>query len=209
MSGFSIEAQVKASDRDRWLSSRFVADQTLRSDLLGLYGFEAELLTIPARVTQPMLAEMRYVWWSEQLDAVFEGRVRKGHPVLEALTDIVLRHRLERLHFDALINAHIGRIHGEPHDIDAFYVGPMQLAVGLLVGPGHEDKVRTAGRMWGLTQVGRKDEALALRRQVNRDIRGLPTQGFPAIAHAALVEPSQGEGIRRLRLIWAVLKGRL
>ena len=208
MSEASIEDQVRAIDHDRWLSSRFVSDRQLRSDLIGLYGFEAELLVIPTRVTQPLLAEMRYVWWSEQLDGVFEGQARKGHPVLEALTDIVSRHGLARTHFDALIHAHIGRIHGEPHDLDAFYVGPTQLAVHVLAGSGHDAKVQTAGRMRGLAQVGRRDEAMALRRQANQDILGLPTRAFPAIAHAALIDPSLGEGARRLRLIWAVLNGR-
>ena len=46
-----LDAQVRAADPDRWLSSRFVADVQARADLI--------------RVTQPMLAEMRYTWWAE------------------------------------------------------------------------------------------------------------------------------------------------
>ena len=55
----SLDEQVRAADRDRWLSSRFVADGQARDDLIALYAFEAELLAIPTRVTQPLLAEMR------------------------------------------------------------------------------------------------------------------------------------------------------
>src|SRR5690606_10285825 len=98
-----LEAQVRAADPDRWLSSRFVGDLQARGDLIALYAFEAELLNIPTRVTQPMLAEMRYVWWRDQVDGVFAGVARKGHPVLEALTDIVARRGLRRAPFDALI----------------------------------------------------------------------------------------------------------
>ena len=87
----SLDEQVRAADRDRWLSSRFVADGQARDDLIALYAFEAELLAIPTRVTQPLLAEMRYVWWREQMDGVFAGVARKGHPVLEALTDVAAR----------------------------------------------------------------------------------------------------------------------
>ena len=137
----TLDEQVRAADIDRWLSSRFVADGRLRADLIVLYAFEAELMAIPARVTQPLLAEMRYVWWREQLDGVFAGIARKGHPVLEALTDVVARHSLDRAPFDALIAAHIGRVHGEPHDLDAFYVGPMQVAVRVLACNG-DDTVR-------------------------------------------------------------------
>ena len=124
----SLDEQVRAADRDRWLSSRFVADGQARDDLIALYAFEAELLAIPTRVTQPLLAEMRYVWWREQMDGVFAGVARKGHPVLEALTDVAARRGLDRGPFDALIEAHVGRVHGEAHDLDAFYVGPLQVA---------------------------------------------------------------------------------
>lgn len=209
MSATDLDAQVRTADLDRWLSSRFVADPGLRADLIALYAFEAELMAIPTRVTQPMLAEMRYVWWSEQLDGVFAGVARKGHPVLEALTDVVARHDLDRASFDALIEAHIGRVHGEPHDLDAFYIGPMQAAVRLLAGPGHEGRAVAAGRMRGLAQVGRIDEARAMRAGVNRGLKGLPTAAFPAVAHAALLNPAQGEGGKRLRLIRAVLTGRI
>lgn len=209
MSGPDLDAQVRAADLDRWLSSRFVADEAVRADLIVLYAFEAELMAIPTRVTQPMLAEMRYVWWSEQLDGVFAGIARKGHPVLEALTDVVSRLGLDRTPFDGLIEAHIGRVHGEPHDLDGFYVGPMQTAVRLLVGPGHDDRVTPAGRMRGLAQVGRFDEARALRGEANRALKGLPTAAFPAVAHAALLDPAQGEGGKRLRLVWAALTGRV
>ena len=77
-SAAALDEQVRAADIDRWLSSRFVADERLRADLIALYAFEAELMAIPTRVTQPLLAEMRYVWWREQMDGVFAGVARKG-----------------------------------------------------------------------------------------------------------------------------------
>ena len=119
-----LDTQVRAADLDRWLSSRLVSDPQARADLIALYAFEAELMAIPTRVTQPLLAEMRYTWWAEQMDGVFAGVARKGHPVLEALTDVVSRHSLDRAPFDALIEAHIGRVHGQPHDLEAFSSAP-------------------------------------------------------------------------------------
>tara|TARA_R110000787_G_scaffold9595_4_gene33369 strand:+ start:1309 stop:1938 length:630 start_codon:yes stop_codon:yes gene_type:complete len=209
VSGTGLDAQVRAADTDRWLSSRFVTDPRARADLIALYALEAELLAIPTRVTQPLLAEMRYVWWCEQLDGVFAGTARKGHPVLEALTDVVARHGLGRAPFDALIAAHVGRVHGEPHDLDAFYVGPMQAAVQVLAGPGHQDRVVAAGRMWGLGQVGRTDEARALRASANVALKALPAEAFPAVAHAALVRSDAPDPVKRLRLTWSVATGRI
>ena len=204
-----LDGQVRAADIDRWLSSRFVADEQRRADLIALYAFEAELMAIPTRVTQPLLAEMRYVWWREQMDGVFAGTARKGHPVLEALTDVVMRHGLVRGPFDALIEAHIGRVHGEPHDLDAFYVGPMQTAVRVLAGPGFDDVVTEAGQVRGLAQTGQADAAKAARASANRSLAGLPVQGFPAVAAAALIRPAAPEFVKRLRLVVASLSGRI
>lgn len=204
-----LDQQVRQADPDRWLSSRFVSDERARTDLIALYAFEAELMVIPTRVTQPLLAEMRYAWWGEQLDGVFAGVARKGHPVLEALTEIVVRHSLERHPFDALIEAHIGRVHRQAHDLEAFYVGPMQVATTILAGPGHEAAVAEAGRVWGLTQTGEFESARASQKPANLALSGLPPTGFPAVAHAALHRPAESEPVKRLRLTWAVLRGRI
>lgn len=204
-----LDAKVRAADPDRWLSSRFVADEVDRSDLIALYAFEAELMTIPAKVTQPLLAEMRFTWWAEQMDGVFAGDPRKGHPVLEALSAAIMRHGLERAPFDALIEAHVGRVHGEPHDLDAFYVGPMQAAARVLAGAGHEAVVADAARVWGLGQTGRLDEAMALQGAANRALKSLPVQAFPAIAHAALIKADAPEPVKRMQLLWASLTGRI
>lgn len=204
-----LDAQVRAADLDRWLSSRFVVDEQARADLIALYAFEAELLAIPTRVTQPLLAEMRFTWWTEQMEGVFSQRPRVGHPVLEALTAAVSRRELERAPFDALIEAHIGRVHGEPHDLDAFYGGPMQAAVRVLIGEGHDAAAAAAGRLRGLAQTGRLDEADAARAQANAALKTLPAAGFPAVAAAALIRPDEPEPFKRLRLFWAVLRGRV
>lgn len=204
----SLDDQVREADPDRWLSSRFVEDAQARADLITLYAFEAELMAIPTRVTQPLLAEMRYAWWREQMDGVFSGQARKGHPVLEALTDMVGRRGLTREPFDALIETHIERIHGEPHDLYAFYVRPMQTAVQILIGPGHEHAVADAAIVWGMTQVGRHTETKMFRSLANRALKSLPPAAFPAVAHAALA-PEASEGARRARLTWATLRGQI
>lgn len=204
-----LDAKVRAADPDRWLSSRFVDDATARADLIVLYAFEAELMVIPAKVTQPLLAEMRFTWWREQMDGVFAGEPRKGHPVLEALTAAAGRHGLDRTSFDALIDAHIGRVHGEPHDLDALYTGPTQTAVRVLAGAGHEAAVADAARVWGLGQTGRVGEAKALRCAANRSLKSLPVQAFPAVAHAVLINADTPEPLKRMRLLWASLTGQI
>jgi phytoene synthase len=152
---------------------------------------------------------MRYTWWAEQMDGVFAGVPRKGHPVLEALTDLVARHSLPRAPFDALIEAHIGRVHGEPHDLDAFYVGPMQMAVRMLAGDRHDAAVVDAGRVRAFIQTGQANEAKALRPAANAALKALPVAAFPAVAAAALTRPDAPEFLKRLRLVAATVTGRI
>jgi len=204
-----LDAQVRAVDVDRWLASRFVADVQARADLIALYAFEVELTAIPTRVSQPLLAEMRYAWWGEQMDGVFSGTPRKGHPVLEALAGAVARRGLERAPVDALIDAHVDRAHGRPHDLEALFVGPMRAAVHILAGPGHGEAAAPAARVRGLTQTGRFEEAAALRSEANAALKALPVQAFPAVSAAALNRPDEPEAVKRLRLTWANLRGRI
>lgn len=208
MTSLDLDAQVRVADIDRWLSSRFVDDLQARADLITLYAFEAELLAIPTRVTQPLLAEMRFTWWAEQLDGVFSNTPRKGHPILEALTELATRRALERAQFDALIEAHIGRVHNQPHDLDAFFVAPMQIAVQILAGKGHDAAVAEAGKLFGLMQTGRDAEAKALRAKANRALKALPAKAFPAVAHASLSR-SAPEPVKRLQLFWNTVRGRI
>lgn len=204
-----LDAHVRAADIDRWLASRFVGDVQARADLIALYAFEAELTAIPTRVGQPLLAELRYAWWGEQMDGVFAGTPRKGHPVLETLAGAVARRGLERGPLDALIDAHIDRAHGRPHDLEALFVGPMQVAVRVLAGGGHDESVASAARVRGLTQTGRFEEAAALRREANVALKALPVAAFPAAAPATLRRPDAPEPLKRLRLTWAMLRGRI
>ena len=208
MTGFDLDAQVREADHDRWLSSRFVEDQTARADLIALYAFEAELLAIPSRVSQPMLAEMRYTWWSEQLDGVFSNNPRIGHPVLEALTRMVDRRGLARAPFEALIDAHVDRVNGHPHDLDALFVGPMQIAARILSGADHDAAVAKAGEVFGLMQTGREDDAKAVKPHANRALAGLPSMAFPAVAHAGLSRQAP-EPVKRLKIFWATMRGRI
>ncbi len=209
MSQDDLEARVREADVDRWLASRLATDPARRGELIALYAFEAELAAIPTRVSQPLLAELRFTWWRDQLDELFEARSRKGHPVLEALAPVIERAGLDRGAFEALIEAHIGRVRREPHDLDALFVGPMQAAVRILAGPGHEATVADAARVRGLILTGRSDEGHALRPAANRALGSLPPTGFPAVAVAAVRDPEAPEPLKRLRLVWAAFRGRI
>lgn len=194
-----LDDQVRAVDSDRWLAARLVDDPERRADLIALYALFTELRAIPTRVRQPLLAEMRFTWWAEQTDGVFAGEPRKGHPVLEALAAAVERRRLPREPFDQLIAAWVQAVHGQQLTPGEREMLELKLTVQVLGGAGEADLAPVA--LFLETGEGRGD--------ANRALRGLPAAAFPAVAHAALKGSTAPEPVRRLRLIWAALRGRI
>lgn len=80
----SLEAQVKAQDRERWLSVQWVA-APLRPALLAVHALDLELQHVVASARETMLAEIRLAWWREQLQALAAGGKPPGAPILQAL----------------------------------------------------------------------------------------------------------------------------
>ena len=104
------EALVRSADKDRYLSALF-APAEHRGALYALYAFHLELSRIPDVVTEPLAGEVRLQWWSE---AVYEQRPEemRGHPVANALIEVIEQYHLPRRLFDELIEArrtHLGR----------------------------------------------------------------------------------------------------
>src|SRR5215510_10587645 len=97
------EALVRSADRDRYLSALF-APAEHRGALYALYALHIELARIPDVVTEPLAGEVRLQWWSE---AVYEQRPEemRGHPVANALGEVIDQYRLPRRLFDDLIEA--------------------------------------------------------------------------------------------------------
>jgi phytoene synthase len=211
-----LDRQVRAADPDRWLSSRFAADEAARADLIALYALEAELDAIPRRVSQPLLAEMRFAWWAEHLEQVIAGAPRKGHPVLEALGRAHARRPLDGHWLGMLVDSRVGDLNGEWDEEERETVRPFQrygaamlLAANMLGAETGYETVESVARLWGEAVEGRPDAARALRADANRALARLPAAAFPAVAHAALIRRDQPEALKRLRLVWAVARGRI
>jgi 15-cis-phytoene synthase len=116
------EALVRAADKDRFLSALFAPPEHRRA-LYALYAFHSEVARIPDLVTEPLAGEVRLQWWSE---AVYEQRPEemRGHPVANALGEVIEKYHLPRRLFDELIEAHrhhLGReLFGDVAELERF-----------------------------------------------------------------------------------------
>lgn len=229
-----LDAKVRRGDPDRWLASRFVADESARADLVALYALNLELAHVAEAVREPLMGEIRLTWWREGIEELFAGRPPRGHPVLQALALAIGRRQLAAAPFEAMIEARLSDL--EPGGLpdlataEAYLDGAagalMALAVAVL-GGGEALAVRPAAQAWGLAGLARLGrlpaglDAAALRRRVGEDLAAarkaaaaLPVAAFPAVAYAGLARPYAAGRIpseleKRLRLTAAVLTGRI
>jgi phytoene synthase len=161
--------------------------------VLALYSFDGELARAGRVTSNPLLAEIRLTWWREVLDEIYEGRAIRRHPTAQALAAAVARRRLPREPLESAVDAWLDGRAGEA-------AGAIAEAAALVLDP-EVDRLaaRAAGRVW---RGAADPEAQAAARR-------LSAQAFPAVAHGVLDAGPQGELVRRLRLLWAVLRGRL
>jgi phytoene synthase len=113
-----IEAEVRRADPDRWLASRLISDAAVRSDVLAVLAFDAELARVRVVVSEALLGEIRLTWWQEALDEITEHRPVRHHPTVQALGQAIQARDLSPLLLSSLIEARIedldGAVFGDP-----------------------------------------------------------------------------------------------
>jgi phytoene synthase len=210
-----LDITVRDHAPDRWLSSRFVADESARADLIVLYALDHELTRIPQVVTDPLMGEIRMTWWREGLEEIAEGRAVRAHPVLRAIA----ASKLPAVALAALAEARLGDL-DEPktgealaRHIDATEGLVMALAARRLSEQATADQVTQAARAFGLAYCDAPAAQAALKA-ASGALEDLPLAAFPAVAHATLARAytrnkNPGPLEKRTRVLWAVLTGRI
>jgi phytoene synthase len=219
-----LDDQVRKADPDRWLATRFIADPAARADVIALYAYDAELARAPRAASNTLMAEIRLTWWREVLDQIYAGEPVRRHPVAEALADTVGRHRLPRAPLEAMIDARIEvlalqHLGAEAAAAWADQVGGSAAALAAAILDPTTDAQATlpAGRAWGfalLRRAGKLPDTGPLKDALAAASSAVSVRAFPAIAHVALARSDLrsaqiSELGKRLRLFWAVLRGRI
>ncbi len=220
---FALDQAVRRADPDRWLASRLIVNQARRQAVIALYAYEYELCRAVQVTSNALLAEIRLTWWREALDEIFAGVVVRKHPAAQALADCVAGHGLERASLEAMIDARIDAL--DPTLVDQpeslawarGVGGSVAVLAAQMLDPAASPMIAaTAGTVWELFRQN-NPEARGLRVTVDQQLKTAAAAGeafspeaFPAIAHVALVRPGPQSPIgKRLRLVWAMARGRL
>jgi phytoene synthase len=230
LSDDEFEDVVRRTDPDRWLASRLVGDASIRSDLLTLYAFDAELARAVRVTSSSLMAQIRLTWWSEALEEIAGGGNVRRHPLAQRLCELLRRRRLPADLLADLIEGRIAVLGMAQLDEDAALAwaeavgGSLTVLAATILGAGENaPEARPAGRFIGLGALIRAGviggEAFASRLprmlvEANASARRLPASAFPAVAPAAFVRDQvRGRAVselsRRLRLLWAAARGRV
>jgi 15-cis-phytoene synthase len=109
------EALVRDADKDRFLATLFVP-AAQRADLLTLYAFDLETAAVAHRVRDPVAGEIRLQWWHDMMSSQ-DGAT--GHPVVDAMADLVRRHDIDRRVVPDLIDARRRALYSEDGTTEA------------------------------------------------------------------------------------------
>lgn len=211
-----LDDLIRRVDPDRWLSSRFIGDADRRADVIAVYAYDYELARAPKVASNPLLGEIRLTWWREALDEIYEGRHVRHHPTAQALAATVKRRALPRESLEAMIDARYRELDATPmtpEDRLAWARGTAgraaEAAAWILDNATPAGRAVSCGAVWGL---GRSERGLVETQSATAraDAQAISAAAFPAVAHAALVlNPPGSEFGKRLRLTWAVARGRI
>ena len=115
---------------DRYLAA-LLAPRAVRSDLIALAAFAAEIEKIPRQVSEPHLGEIRYQWWRDALAPAghFEA---SGHPVADALAGAIQRHALPSASIGDYLDAHVHALYADAPETDEQLRLELDLKDGLL-----------------------------------------------------------------------------
>ena len=94
---------LQAHDEARALSLAFVGGAD-RAAALTACAFVAEVASVPAKVSEPMIGLIRLQWWREALDEAFGGGPVRAHPLAQAMRQ-TLPERVARERLDAVLDA--------------------------------------------------------------------------------------------------------
>lgn len=156
------ETLVRERDRDLWLASLF-ALQPARRHIHAIYAYAIETSDVRAKVTQPLLGEMRLRWWADAIEAADSaGEGSRAHPLADALLDTIARFNLPRAEIVALAEARMRfDLYDDPPETTAdvedycraTVAAPMRWAARILGGDGGAAAFDGAGVALGLTRI--------------------------------------------------------
>lgn len=223
-------SECEPKSEDLRLAFAFIANAGKRVDVLALYALLETLRDIPARVTEPLMGEIRLRWWFEAFEEIRDGKTPRYHPLTEAVRGLIGRHGLAIQDFLDLVEGQMPLLNKPLSLRDAMMaidagegiIG--RLAVRILDPEADPVSVLQCARLAGLVSLrasgafAREDfgptEMAHMLTDARASVQGLPADLMPLALPAVLAQDVwQGRArnplAKRFKLLWAFLTGRI
>ena len=216
-----LDDLIRRVDPDRWLSSRFIGDAARRADVIAIYAYDYELARAPKVTSNALLGEIRLTWWREMLAGAYEVRPVPRPPPAQALAAATTRHCLPREPLEAMIDARYRELDATPMKPNEALEsardtgGRSAELAAMILAPGRDaGPARAAGAAWALARRAEGDRRIAAVSAralsgAKTAVAKLAADAFPAVAHAALLGAPRSPLRDRVRLLRAVVRGRI
>lgn len=206
MENTDFDKTLQSADPDRRLAALF-APADVRARLFALYAFNQEVGRVAEATSEGMIGEMKLTWWRDAIADLYAAtpNVRR-HAVTEGLAEMT--GQVAQADLETLIEARFDDISARPYAsldeviayVDATAGRLMRIALHICGAELEADRVRAAGRAWGLTGLLR---AFPVRAKIGRAPVGgddLHAAGAtPAMLAQGLGEAKVAEAVRPVR----------
>ena len=103
---------LREMNYDRYLAALYVPE-AVRSAIIAIDAFDAEIAAIPKRVTEPTAGEIRLQWWREALNGERPGEAA-AHPLAKAMLAVIEKHSLSPEVFEQYLDARVFDFYQDP-----------------------------------------------------------------------------------------------
>ena len=193
-------SEVLPKNEDITLACAFIDDPVKRADVLALYAFLETLRDIPARVSDPLMGEIRLRWWYESVEEIEQGRPLRYHPLTEVLKRLVETYGLDPKAFYGMIEGQMPLLDKGALTTEAAMKvadageGTVARLAARILEPESDRSLEAPARFYGMARLkverGLSDagdaELAHLHREAKTTMKGLSTR-LTAVALPAAV----------------------
>jgi len=216
-------SELLPKDEDVVLSCVFISDADKRAAVLALYALLETVRGAAARVSEPLMGEIRMRWWYEAMEEIRDGKPVRYHPLTEALQDVTRTYGLSAQSLMDMIEGQMPLLDKGPLTVkDALSCVDRgegivtQLAAAIL---GEAGDLAGPARLYGMAHLkarrGLSDAGDTELAHLRRDAAGIyPARLMPLALPAVLaadvwLNRPRGPLAKRLKLFWSFVTGRL
>ena len=102
-------------DRDKFMAA-VISPSRFRQILFPIFAFNYEISRIAFQSSEPILAEIKFKWWQEELTSIKNNKLNNKHEILVSLSKIITKNNIPIELFIEIINARRFDIYNDPHD---------------------------------------------------------------------------------------------